>query len=67
MQKKVSFGADYVFANRDVSEDIKESTARQIAKLNDLEFEDMGEYPKDKFLEVWEITGGISLVSSWQK
>jgi len=47
--KKVSFGADYVFANRDVSEDIKESTARQIAKLNDLEFEDMGEYPKDKF------------------
>ena len=49
--KKVSFGADYVFAQREIGEDIKKDAAKQIAKLNDIEFISMDDYPKSEFFE----------------
>ena len=47
--KKVHMGADYVFAQRGISEDALKSAAKQIAELNNLEFDDMNDYPKDNF------------------
>jgi len=44
--KKVSFGADYVFSNREITEETSEKIARQIAKLDGIEFIDMNSYPK---------------------
>lgn len=43
--KKISFGADYVFANREISEEVLEKAAKDIAKLNDIEFTDMNSTP----------------------
>ena len=45
--KKVSFGADYVFATREISKDKLISTAKRLAKLNNIEFVSMDDYPKD--------------------
>tara|TARA_Y100000310_G_C20353392_1_gene655469 strand:+ start:93 stop:752 length:660 start_codon:yes stop_codon:yes gene_type:complete len=47
--KKIHMGADYVFANRDISKDALKSAAKQIAKLNDMEFDSLNDYPKDNF------------------
>lgn len=44
--KKVSFGADYVFSNRSLSEELQEKIARQIAKIDGIEFTSMDSYPK---------------------
>lgn len=50
--KKVSFGADYVFAQRTISEDALKDAAKQIAKLNELPFDgDMNDTPKTGFFE----------------
>ena len=43
--KKVHMGADYVFAQRDVSREKQEECAKQIAKLNGIEFGSMDDRP----------------------
>ena len=48
--KKVSFGADYVFANRTISEEVMEKVAKTIAKKYEIEFVSMDSYPNDNFL-----------------
>ena len=45
--KEVHFGADYVFAHRTISEEIFEKIARQIAKLDNIEFLSMNDYPEE--------------------
>ena len=47
--KKVRFGADSVHAQRDITEDALKSAAKQIAELNNIEFEDMNDRPKEGF------------------
>jgi len=77
--KKVSMGADYVFAQRSISEDALKDAAKQIAELNEIEFDDMNDYPKDNFFggmgQTWwniaremlcknEINGSFKIVRS---
>jgi len=45
--KKISFGADYVSANREISREIYEKIAKQLAKLNNIEFIGMDSYPEE--------------------
>ena len=47
--KKVSFGADYVFAEREISNEIYEKVAKKLAKLNNIEFVSLDSSVKDVF------------------
>ena len=65
--KKVSFGADYVFANRDISEDKCLSTAKRLAELNDVEFVSLTDYPKVGFFNGSANWWGIAREFLWEQ
>jgi len=44
--KKISFGADYVFSSREISKETYEKIAKQLAKLNNIEFTNLDSCPE---------------------
>ena len=66
---KVSWGADYVFAHREISKDILEKVAKTLAKNYDIEFNSMDEQVKDGFLtqDLYDTWWGVARRIVWEK
>lgn len=67
--KLVSWGADYVFAHRDISDDIKEDAAKTLAKHYGLEFNGLNDQVKSEVLTsgLYDNWYGVTNRILWEK
>lgn len=51
--REVHFGADYIFTNREITNDIQEKFAKQICEQNQIEFKGLDQHPFEAKFDNW--------------